>query len=336
MSTFGKHEQHDLISFVKECASFLRETPSRDAFDRWREEHMAGRPVASSRTIETRFGGWTLAIQAAGLDPLDRRKTEKKPKPISFPKHDTPDLIREIIERSRQKKEVALNHWKRILCIGDTHFPFTNEEWLRRVYERAKKYKPDVIVQVGDLKDMLAASRFPRSLNTFTPEAEYKLGHTQATGFWEALREASPKAECFQLMGNHDVRPLRQILAKWPEGEMFVDEVMKGLYTFEGVKTIHDPTEELIIGDIAFMHGYLSGTGRHRDFSQMNVVHGHTHKGGVSFRPYMGKTLWELDCGVLADPDSAAMAYRNQKKLHDLTPGVGEIDEDGPRFIPFR
>lgn len=318
-----KYEKHDIVQALKQCASETGGTPTRRSYQSWGKG-------PSTTVIERVFGGWTPAIQAAGLDPA-REKEEK----FAFPQADTPDLIREIIERHREKRVISLNKYRKIVPIGDVHFPFTSDEHLGPVYGVIEREKPDVIVQVGDLKDMFAATKFPRSLNVFNPEAEFELAHSMAVAFWKKIRELAPKAECFQLLGNHDVRPLKRILERWPEGEFFVDKVMKDLFTFDGVKTIHDSTEELFIEDIAFMHGYRTGVGAHRDFSQMNVVHGHTHRGGVSFRPYQGKTLWELDCGLVADPNSIAMAYRQQKKIHEMTPGVGLIDQYGPRFIAF-
>jgi hypothetical protein len=106
--------------------------------------------------------------------------------------------------------------------------------------------------------------------------------------------------------------------------------------TFEGVKTLHDPREELKLpGNVDVIHGYLGRLGDHRNYTLTNVVHGHTHTGGVVFRQVAGRVLWELDCGLAGDMESKALSYTPQKSTkHTL--GWGFLDEYGPRFIPLR
>ena len=92
-------------------------------------------------------------------------------------------------------------------------------------------------------------------------------------------------------------------------------------------------TEELIIGDIAVFHGYRSQLGAHRDYTLMNCINGHTHKGGAVFRQIRGSVIWELNSGLAGDPEAKGLTYRPQK-ITDWTPGFGEVDKKGPRFIP--
>ena len=65
-----------------------------------------------------------------------------------------------------------------------------------------------------------------------------------------------------------------------------------------------------------------------------NIVVGHSHIGGVTYRNIGNKIVWELNSGYCGDPDSKALSYRLMK-LTKWTHGFGFVDEFGPRFIPF-
>jgi hypothetical protein len=191
-------------------------------------------------------------------------------------------------------------------------------------------------VQVGDLMDRYSHSRFPRSHNVYRPEQEDELARKGAEEMWAEVRKAAPRASLFQLLGNHDLRPLKQVLAAYPQMEKWAEKMLAESMTFEGVKTLHDPREELKLpGNVDVIHGYLGRLGDHRNYTLTNVVHGHTHTGGVVFRQVAGRVLWELDCGLAGDMESKALSYTPQKSTkHTL--GWGFLDEYGPRFIPLR
>jgi hypothetical protein len=135
-----------------------------------------------------------------------------------------------------------------------------------------------------------------------------------------------------QLKGNHDERPVKRTLERQPETEHIIRRHVNNLMTFDGVKLIEDVRQEYIVDGIEFIHGHRSKIGDHRDFALMNAVCGHLHRGGVSYRRIRGQTLWELNAGLVGDPESKALAYTPQK-IYDMTPGFGYIWEHGPQFI---
>jgi predicted phosphodiesterase len=218
-----------------------------------------------------------------------------------------------------------------ILAIGDTHFPFEHRPALEWAISQAEQLKPSIIVQCGDLYDMFAWSRFPKSL-VYTPQQERDLARERAELFWKQMQAASPKAKCYQIIGNHDIRPFRQMLGSAPALEVFLN--LTPFFEFPGVTTIHDERQELVLQGVHFIHGYKSQMGAHRDHMVANAVVGHTHLGGTSFRSIRGRILWELNAGFLGDPDSKAMSYTPQK-ITKYTLGLGLIDARGPRFIPY-
>lgn len=306
-----------MVQDLKRVASELGKTPTR------REYEVHGK--FSRSILEKVFGGFTKALQAAGL----QRNTPAKIEEILC--KDLGEQLREYGCISKVDNRIPkMVNLKKTIVAGDLHFPFCNQGTLKAFYEFLKEHRPERCVQVGDLYDMFSHSKFPASRNLYTPAQEMKISHDMAKEFWSTVRTLCPGIECFQLLGNHDIRPIKRILELYPAGELFFS--LEPFYTFEGVKTIFDPREELILDDIVFHHGYRSNLGGHRDFNLSNTVVGHTHTGGVAFRQVRGETLWELNAGYMGDPDSKGLAYTPQR-MTNWTQGFGWIDPWGPRFI---
>lgn len=226
------------------------------------------------------------------------------------------------------------------LCIGDLHCPFVDKKAFRQlaemvpdIYRNAiNKKRKFYIIQLGDLFDMYSVSKYVRTFDLITPKDEFEQGRSTASEVWRILKKRAPKALCYQLLGNHDARGFKRLMEKAPELASLVS--FKSLFEFEGVKTIHDPTQELILEDIVFMHGFRSKLGDHVIHNRMSTVCGHSHKGGVLFFPHKNEMLFELNAGYLADSDTVPMRYSMQR-ISRNTHGFGLIDEYGPRFIPI-
>jgi len=193
--------------------------------------------------------------------------------------------------------------------------------------------KPEYVIINGDGWDMYSHSRFPRSHNVFSPREEQSTSRTLNEQFWLEVKRKHRSAKCYQLLGNHDVRPLKKILDSYPEAEDWVKEKMRELFSFNGVTTIHDPREELFLNkNTAVFHGYRSKLGDHRDYILMNSINGHTHIGGVVVRQIRGVVLWELNSGMAADPNAKGLTYTAQK-ISNATSGFGGVNKYGPQFI---
>lgn len=317
-------DEHQLVVAVKNLALELGRTPTRREFES---------SVRGGAYQLTKFGSYTVLLQAAGLES----NLPCKPKKI-----DNSVFVRDIerhLEDYRAKedaKPVPAPQEKLVrgLFCGDIHFPFSNDKLIEKAVRFAEKEQPSIIVQGGDLYDFLSHGRFARSHNTFTPRQEQELARKKAETFWAEMRKACPDARLVQLWGNHDARPLRKILEVYPEAEDWVGEMVRKMMTFDGVETVEDYRQELFLpGNVMVHHGYLSQLGRHRDYTQMNAIVHHTHTGGVVFRKIRGQTLWELNAGYMADPHAKGLTYTPQRITH-WTEGFGWTDEYGARFIP--
>lgn len=226
---------------------------------------------------------------------------------------------------------------KKVLVIPDTHFPWVDQEKLNLIYLIIEKEKPDVITQCGDLLDLFSHSKFARSLDIYTPNEEVKLGRAMAEKMWEKVRELAPKATLYQLHGNHDARIHKRIQEKYPEIASIID--VSYLWKFKGVNTLEDDRDYLEIDGIIYVHGWLTRLGQHMHYFNKSVVHGHTHRGGIHIeRRHFFKnrynTLFELDCGYIADDKQIPLQYGATKAVKWVH-GCGLIDSLGPRFIPL-
>lgn len=318
-------DAHQLIAALKEVALELNRTPTRAEF--------STRVAGSDYAIRHHFRSFSLLLKAAGMETYDDRRSANKRRidnsvfTASIENH-LENYAPKVLEPSKP------GDYQRTLFIGDVHAPFANLKVLEKVYRFAEKHDPQVIVQVGDLYDLFSHTKFPRSHNAFTPRQEQETARKQAEEMWMELKKAAPGAECYQLYGNHDVRPLKRILESYPQAEDWIKTMLGKMMTFEGVTTLDDARAELMLpGNVMVHHGYLGQLGRHRDYSLNNAVVGHSHVGGVVYKQLRGEILWELNCGYVGDQNAKGLSYTMQRTVA-WTTGWGWLDEYGPRFIP--
>ena len=310
-------KKHELVSGLKDLSIELGRVPKRSEFHQLTKH--------SRYAVTKEFGSYTVLLQAAGLETYsERRKITGAIFEVPIEKH---------LENYEPTKSVEQPSLPTIAGISDIHWPFENQKVISRFVEYVGDVKPEKVILNGDAWDMYSHTKFPRSHNVFTPREEQALAREKNEKFWLAVKTAHPDAECIQLLGNHDVRPLKRILEAYPEAEDWVAEKLKSLFTYDGVKTIFDIREELVYGNLMIFHGYRSKLGEHRDHTLMNMMGGHTHVGGVSYRRIRGQTLWELNFGLAGDPEAKGLTYTPQRTTN-WTPGFGALDKLGPRFIP--
>ena len=222
------------------------------------------------------------------------------------------------------------------ILFGDTHFPYVHQEALKWAIGLVKKKQPKIVIQVGDLYDFYWASRYTKRWFQFSPEEEVRYGRVESEKMWREIQKIAPKAKCYQLLGNHDIRPILRALDRAPELLPFMN--VETLFSFDGVKTILDHKQELhlkVCGwEAVFQHGHYSKLGDHMKYNEESTAVGHSHSGGTFFLKRKDRILWELNAGFLADTNAGPMNYRKQNKCKK-TLGIGEIDTYGPRFIPY-
>lgn len=223
---------------------------------------------------------------------------------------------------------------QRVLAIPDLHFPFHNAKTLARVYDLADSLEPTTIVQLGDIYDAYAFSRYPRSHDIMTPKEELSEARLAAEALWKNLRKAAGnRTKLIQLMGNHDVRPKARLQEKYPEIASLLD--IDHLWKFKDVHTIMDDRCKFEIEGVIYTHGFRSKLGDHMKFLGKSVVRGHSHRAGVVFLNQWDKLLFEMECGYLADDKAEPLKYTHTQQAAWIQ-AVGFVDEHGPRIIPLK
>ncbi len=226
---------------------------------------------------------------------------------------------------------IKCGEYSSFVVIGDCHFPYVSWNILNQIIDIIGIIKQKYVIQVGDVYDMFAQSKFPK-MKFVDPYNEYKTGRAGAEEMWASIRKLSPKSKCIQIKGNHDDRPYKRLAESSPELAPFVD--LKAPFEFEGVQTFHDSTTEVVIEGICFQHGFRLKLGDQMKFNLMPSVGGHTHTGGANFMSIRNRMLWELNAGYCANPLDDALKYTPQRWVR-WTHGCGLIDHLGPRFIPL-
>lgn len=221
-----------------------------------------------------------------------------------------------------------------MVAVPDMHLPFTDWKSVAKIYAAIEKLNPTHVVQLGDMFDMFSFSKFAKHPIGMTPEEELSEGYNGACRFWSNVHKAAPKAKKIQLSGNHEARLMRSCIERAPDLYSLLSRASGDFWRFKNVQTIHDHRHELELSGVIYCHGWLTQLGAHARYLLKPVVHGHSHRGGSVFMNLGGKTIWELDCGYLADKYQVPLQYGPTKTIL-WTLGYGVIDERGPRFIPF-
>jgi predicted phosphodiesterase len=218
-----------------------------------------------------------------------------------------------------------------ILVLPDTHFPFADWKGIEKAKEWADKHEPDLVVQLGDLLDQKAWSRWDKDPDDLSPEEEFIEAYEDIC----RLHKLFPNMHV--LTGNHD----RRFYIKAAESSLPSQLIksMKELFPFPGWTWHIDAKDRLIVpsarGDILFLHGDEMGGKPIAKATAlgMNVVHGHTHQASVVHAQALDKHYFGAECGHLMDVDSKGARY-SAKNPKGASSGFMIIKYGIPYFIP--
>lgn len=313
----NEQAQHALICQIKDLALELQRFPKRsEAEDR----------IPDFRRLIRHFyrDNFSVLLKACGFEVEEKKRITNSVFEVSIEKH---------LESYEPEKFKPVKPYPTIASISDIHWPFSNEYVIKRFLEYVGDEKPEWVIINGDAWDMYSHTKFPRSHNIFTPREERAKSREMNTKFWQDVKRRHPEAKCEQMLGNHDIRPLKRVLEEYPEAEDWIAEALKRDFTFEGTHTTFDQRQEFWIDKIMIVHGYRSKLGDHRDYALHSAICGHTHMGGVVWKKLRGELIFELNSGLAGDPLAKGLSYTPQK-LTIWTPGFGAVNKYGPAFIP--
>ncbi len=222
----------------------------------------------------------------------------------------------------------------RLVALGDLHSPYIDPEMVSRALYHIKRTKPDIVLQVGDAYELDNGSHWAPNAERDKPSDELRRGREILEQMWIAIRRYVPKARLIQTWGNHDVRLIKRVAGAVPGALSLVEEGMRALMRFNGVESVD--AEEVPLGKLAGrdwtgVHGHSTQKGAHASHYATNIVCGHVHKGYVVSVP--GGYL-ELNVAWLGDNSHHSKNFAKARR-QTWNHGIGQIDDDGPRFIPF-
>jgi hypothetical protein len=211
------------------------------------------------------------------------------------------------------------------------------------------KYKPHILISIGDLADIFALSRHPKGLRVPTnPQKEFE----DTRRLWDELVEISGAYWSFIILGNHEDRVYRFLQDMAPQLGGMVDPHTREPFSFHAMLgytakdniTFLYGTEErggyegglLLNDDLGLHHGIVirpkPGASPLADMDRWvrSIVHGHTHRMGLVARDMTPNedmptgVLRGFELGHLTDMDHSYMAYAKQM-FPNWHPGFGVL-----------
>jgi len=218
--------------------------------------------------------------------------------------------------------------YKRILVISDLHIPYHHKDSFAFLREIKKLYKPDFVVNIGDLLDFHAISMHDHNPDLYSAGDELK----QSRIYIKELESLFP--EVTEVDSNHSSLVFRRAL-KYEMSKEF----LKGYGDFLGTKKwkwVDDLTLTMSNKQRCFFtHGRSADILKVSQTMGMSAVQGHYHtKFVISYWANPDNLFFGMNVGCLINQKSMAFSYAKNFKTRFIL-GCGMIIEGIPRLMPM-
>jgi len=205
---------------------------------------------------------------------------------------------------------------QKVFLWPDTHNPFHDKRAVSVALKALAKFKPDVLVLLGDIMDTYSLSRHEK-LPTRSVKYIDELNSTKE--LLKKITKAAPKARKIFLCGNHEKRLLSYLAQKAPElYESFSIESELGL---DELGFEYCPYgDHMFIGKLVVTHdvGHCGINAHKQSLSAtgMSVAIGHTHRQSMVIEHTLGtgELITGAMCGWLGS-NEAMSEYVPQSKI---------------------
>jgi predicted phosphodiesterase len=225
--------------------------------------------------------------------------------------------------------EIKVNLKKsRILLISDMHVPYEHPDALKYLQAIKKKYKPTLVISVGDLGDFHNISFHKSDPNL--PNAGAELAALQKR--CRELYKIFPNM--YITLGNHDKLPSRRM---FNEGipDSFLLPCNKIYGVGEGWKFVDDLTIKSGNEIVYVVHGLSKDGWKLAAQRGVHVVQGHFHtEYRIDYVSNPRNLLWSMQVGCLINRHALAFAY-DKLNLNRPIIGCGLIENGQPRLLPL-
>jgi hypothetical protein len=218
---------------------------------------------------------------------------------------------------------------KRVLVIGDLHFPYHHIDTFRFLSAIKKKYKPDRVISIGDETDQHSWSFHEH--NPMLPSPEDEL--TQAKEYIQKLNKLFPVMDILE--SNHGSLVYRkQVAAGLPRG---VFKTYNEIYDIDKQWKWHrDLTIKLSNGSFCYLcHGKSADVLKTSQSMGMSTIQGHYHeKFSIQYWANSLGLYFAAQTGCLVDDDSLALEY-NKTNLRRPLIGSLILLDGHPKLLPM-
>ena len=188
-----------------------------------------------------------------------------------------------------------------IVVLSDIHIPFEDDDALEAALDVIERFKPSVVVLLGDVLDFFTISSHERD-----PARGETLQYEIDAGimFFRRLRSIVPDSRIPYVLGNHEDRLRRWIWKNKDIASLRALDFDALLETATyGIETT-PYNKDVVMGGVQFRHGKSCGVSagpRNLGESGMSGVSGHTHKlSRESITRRAGVHTW-IQTGCLCD-----------------------------------
>ena len=218
---------------------------------------------------------------------------------------------------------------KRILVISDMHLPYQHKDAIKFLAEIKKEFKPDRVINIGDLLDFHAIS-----MHTHDPDLA-SAGHelTMARKYVKELEYIYPQVT--EVDSNHSSLVYRRAI-KYGMSREFLREYGEFLGTKKW-KWVDDLTLTMSNGQRCFFtHGRSADVLKVSQTMGMSAVQGHYHtKFVVSYWANPDNLFFAMNVGCLINQKSLSMNYAKNFRTRFIL-GCAIILDGIPRLLPMQ
>ena len=218
--------------------------------------------------------------------------------------------------------------YKRILVISDMHLPYQHKDAIQFLKEIKKEFKPDFVVNIGDLLDFHA-------INMHTHDPDLYSAGMELDRSKEYIKEIeSIYPEVTEVDSNHSSLVYRRAL-KYGMSKQFLKPYGEFLGTRKW-KWVDDLTLTMSNGQRCFFtHGRSADILKVSQAMGMSAVQGHYHtKFVISWWANPDNLFFGMNVGCLINQKSMAFSYAKNFRTRFIL-GCGIILNGYPRLLPM-
>lgn len=217
----------------------------------------------------------------------------------------------------------------RILCISDTHAPYTHPDTIKFLKAVNKKYKPTRVIHLGDETDKHALSFHDSDSELFSAGQELEESKKWLRDLYKLfpimdIMESNHGSMVYRRAKHHGI-PLYYFKNY---GEVL--EAPSG-YIWHKDLTLKLPNGQ----ECYFNHGIGADVKKVSQSMSMNVVQGHYHNTfKIDYWSNPNNLFWGMQVGCSIDDKSLAFAYNKNSPKRPLI-GHGIIIDGFPKLLPI-